>query len=412
MVRLKGLLVFGLALALLAGCATPPAPQVSLAALPAAQQARAARNVRVFEAVWRLVAEKHFDPRLHGVDWSALGAKYGAQAAAATDDQALYAALNALLASLDDSHTHALAPGAAQDRRSRARARTGFNATRIEGRWVVAEVLPDTPAQRAGVQPGWMIVARNGEAVRDRLDYRPYLGETADWTFLDAQDRTVTKPLTALLLPTGSRQVVRELPGGFVYLRFDAFDTRDRRWLGEQLQAHRAAPGVIIDLRYNPGGETWSLGISLGEFFARSADCGTFTTRGGSRLVKNSWQLGSARYAGRVAVMVDDRSASAAEIFSAVLQEHGRAIIVGRKSAGAVLASRFYRLPDGGELQLSVEDYMTPKGRRLEGAGVVPDVASKLTLADLRAGRDPDLAAAVQALTDGGTVAEKPQAVP
>lgn len=406
------LYVLVLVLALVAGCTGVPAPRISLANVPAAQQARAARNVRVFDAAWRLVAEKHFDPRLHGLDWPALGAKYGAEAAAAKNDQALYAALNAMLDALDDSHTHALPPALAEARRTRERARTGFNATRIEGRWVVSEVLPGTPAQRAGVQPGWMIVSRNGEPVRERLDYQPYIGETADWTFLDLQDRPVTKPLTALLLSTAPRQVVRELPGGLVYLRFDGFDARDRRWLGEQLQAHRAAPGVIIDLRYNPGGETWSLGISLGEFFARKADCGTFTARGGSREIKNSWQLGSARYAGRVAVLVDGGTASAAEIFSAVLQEHGRAVIVGRKSAGAVLASRFYRLPDGGELQLSVEDYVTPKGRRLEGAGVIPDVVSKRTLADLRAGRDPDLAAAMQALTAAGIIAEKPQPTP
>lgn len=405
-------LVFGVALALLAGCASGPAPQISTAGLPAAQQLRAARNVRVFDAAWRLVAEKHFDPKLHGLDWTALGAKYGAQAAAAPDDRALYAALNAMLATLDDSHTHALPPGYAQERRTRERVRTGFNAQKIEGRWVVSDVLPGSPAKRAGVQPGWVILSRNGEPVRERLDYHPYIGETADWTFLDAHDRTVTKPLTALVLPAAPRQFVRELPGGLVYLRFDGFDARDRRWLGEQLQAHRSAPGVVIDLRYNPGGETWSLGISLGEFFARKADCGVFTTRAGTREVKNSWQLGSARYAGRVAVLVAGGTASAAEIFSAVLQEHGRAVLVGRKSAGAVLASRYYRLPDGGELQLSVEDYVTPKGRRLEGAGVVPDIASQLTLADLRAGRDPDLAAAVQALTDGGTVTEKPQAVP
>ena len=76
----------------------------------------------------------------------------------------------------------------------------------------------------------------------------------------------------------------------------------------------------------------------------------------------------------------------AAEIFAAVLQEHGRAAIVGRKTAGAVLASWYHGLPDGGELQLSRQDYVTPKGRRLENEGVEPDVKVERTLADLRAG--------------------------
>ncbi|NUQ37094.1 MAG: peptidase S41, partial [Caldilineales bacterium] len=148
-------------------------------------------------------------------------------------------------------------------------------------------------------------------------------------------------------------------------------------------------------------GETISLGITIGEFFDRAVDCGTFIKRSGSRAMKNSWQLGSARYRGPVAVLVDAGTGSAAEIFAAVLQDHGRATIVGRRTAGAVLASWFYSLPDGGQLQLSRDDYVAPKGRRLEGVGLEPDLPVTRTLADLRAARDPDLAAAVRVLAGG-----------
>ena len=159
----------------------------------------------------------------------------------------------------------------------------------------------------------------------------------------------------------------------------------------------------MIDLRRNPGGGTISLGITIGEFFDRSVDCGTFVTRGGHRGGKSSWQIGSARYGGRVVVLVDGATGSAAEIFAAVLQEHGRAPIVGRKTAGAVLASWYHSLPDGGELQLSREDYVTPKGRRLENDGVEPEVKVARTVADVRAGRDVDLAAALAVLAGGPT---------
>jgi carboxyl-terminal processing protease len=189
-------------------------------------------------------------------------------------------------------------------------------------------------------------------------------------------------------------------------LRFDEFDGPDRRWLSRELKKHRDAPGVGIDLRRNPGGETFSLGISIGEFFDRPVDCGTFISRAGSRRVKNSWQLGSAEYRGRVAILVDGATGSAAEIFAAVLQDHGRATVIGRRTAGAVLASWFYRLPDGGELQLSREDYVAPKGRRIEGAGVVPDIVVSRALADIRAGRDRDLEAALEVLR-GVTAAGK-----
>lgn len=383
---------------LLVGCVSTPAPRISLAGIPAEQTARAQANLAVFERAWSLVADRHYDPRLGGIDWKAAGEKFGAQAVAAKGEAALYAALNAMLEPLDDSHTHAIAPVQVRERRTQQRARTGFGMTRLENRWVVNEVLPGSPAAEAGVQIGWVAVSRNGERLGERTRFSATEGERIEWVFLDAQDREVRVAAVARTLSTAPRQEVRELEGGFVYLRFDEFDGPDRRWLGRELAKRAAAPGVVIDLRRNPGGETFSLGITIGEFFSRGVDCGTFITRSGDRSVKRSWQLGSANYAGKVAVLVDGATGSAAEIFSAVLQDHRRATIVGRRTAGAVLASRFHRLPDGGELQLSREDYVAPRGRRIEGKGVDPDVKVARTLADLRAGRDADLEAALRIL--------------
>lgn len=392
----------GIALAVVAlgvsGCTTTPAPRVSLAAVPVEQRARAEGNVRVFDRVWGLVADGHYDPKLHGVDWPAAGLKYGAEAAAAADDQALYAALGAMVGLLKDSHTHALSPTQAKERRTQTRARTGFYMTRVEGRWIVSELVAGSPAELAGVKTGWVVVARNGTAFDERSEARPKVGEVAQWEFLDDRDQPVALAIVAESLSTKPRQEVRVLAGGVVYLRFDAFDPADRRWLSDQLKTNRAAPGVVIDLRRNPGGGTISLAITIGEFFDRAVDCGTFITRGGYRGGKSSWQIGSARYGGSVVVLVDGATGSAAEIFAAVLQEHGRATIVGRKTAGAVLASGYHGLPDGGELQLSRQDYVTPKGRRLENEGIEPDVKVVRTVADVRVGRDVDLEAALRVL--------------
>ena len=396
----------GIALAVVAlgvsGCATTPAPRVSLAAVPVEQRARAEGNVRVFDRVWGLVADWHYDPKLHGVDWPAAGLKYGAEAAAAADDQALYGSLSAMVGLLKDSHTHALSPTQTKERRTETRARTGFYMTRVEGRWIVSELVAGSPAELAGVKTGWVVVARNGTAFGERSEARPQVGEVAQWEFLDDRDQPVALAIVAESLSTKPRQEVRVLAGGVVYLRFDAFDPADRRWLSDQLKTNRAASGVVIDLRRNPGGETISLGITIGEFFDRAVDCGTFITRGGYRGGKSSWQMGSARYGGSVVVLVDGATGSAAEIFAAVLQEHGRATIVGRKTAGAVLATWYHGLPDGGELQLSRQDYVTPKGRRLENAGVAPDVKVVRTVADVRAGRDVDVEAALRVLAKEG----------
>jgi carboxyl-terminal processing protease len=384
--------------ALLAGCATTPRTPLSLAQVPPAQLARAQHNLTIFNAVWDLVNRKHFDPKFQGVDWEAAAATWGPKAIAAPDETALYRVLNEMLAPLHDSHTHALTPAQAIERRTQVRARTGFSMARLDGKWVVTEVMPGSPAEIAGLKAGWIVVARNAEPLGDRFDFRPKEGEEVTWDFLDDNDQKVRLTPTAKRLSTAPRQVARELEDRFVYLRFDEFDGLDRRWLSRELKKHANAPGVIIDLRRNPGGETFSLGITIGEFFDHPVDCGTFISRDGARSVKNSWQLGSAEYRGKVVVLIDGASGSAAEIFAAVLQDHGRATLVGRRTAGAVLASWFYRLPDGGELQLSREDYMTPKGRRIEGKGIEPDVAVPRTLEDVRTGRDRDLEAALAVL--------------
>jgi carboxyl-terminal processing protease len=383
-----------------AGCATVPPVQIRIADLPPTQQVRAEHNLTVFNSVWDLVNRKHYDPKFQGVDWNGAAEVFGPKAAAATNDNELYGTLNAMLAPLNDSHTHAIPPLQSVERRTQVRARTGFNMTRVDRRWVVGEVLPGSPADEAGVKVGWIVVARNGEPIGERANFRPKVGEEASWDFLDENDRQVRLSPAAKLLSIAPRQISRELKGGFVYLRFDEFDGPDRRWLSRELKKNARAPGVVIDLRRNPGGETFSLGISIGEFFDKAVDCGTFISRGGSRWVKNSWQIGSARYLGPVVVLVDSATGSAAEIFAAVLQDHGRATVVGRRTAGAVLASWFYRLPDGGELQLSREDYIAPKGRRIESAGVEPDIVVPRVLADIRAGRDTDLETALRVLRE------------
>jgi carboxyl-terminal processing protease len=375
------------------GCVSTPLPRFAVPAEAAAHPS-APRNLAVLERVWGLVADLHFDASRDAGEWAATARRFGPAAVAAPDETTLYAVLREMLAPVADSHTRVFTPREVAERRAAVRPRAGFGLLRIEDKWVVSEVVPESPAAAAGVRPGWLVRSRAGKPLGQYPDFRARVGETIEWEFLDAADLPVRLNLTAEALTTAPRREARVLPGGAVVLRFDAFDGPARRWLSARLREHRAAPGLVLDLRHNPGGETLSLGIIVGEFFPEAVDCGTFISRGGRRAAKSSWTWGAARYPGPVAILVGPGTGSAAEIFAAVLQEHGRARVVGTPTPGAVLASHFYALPDGGQLQLSREDYLTPRGRRLEGAGVRPDVEVRPTLAQLRAGEDPALAAA------------------
>jgi len=101
-------------------------------------------------------------------------------------------------------------------------------------------------------------------------------------------------------------------------------------------------------------------------------------------------------FAGPVAVLVDELTASASECFAGGLQSLGRARIFGRTTAGQALPASTLRLPNGDLLMHVVGDFVTATGQRLEGDGVIPDVPVALTVEALLAGRDPDLEAALR----------------
>ncbi len=310
------------------------------------------------------MGDHYFDAKFKGLDWTQLKAKYRPEASAAADDEHLYVVINRMLVELQDSHTAAGTPQESNERRERQRARIGIRLRRFEEHWIVSDVMPKSPADEAGVQAGWLIMARDGIPLGANAGFSLKEGQVARYDFVDAQDVTKSLDIKARTLPTGDRLDLRELDGGIVYLRFDTFERASRRWLSEQLKAHRNAPAVIVDLRRNPGGSLFSLDITVGEFFQKTVSVGTFIKRSGTHYDEGTWQWGSAHYAGRMVVLVDGASASSAEIFAQALQFHHRATLIGRKTAGAVVASRFYGLPYGGELQIGVLDYIGLNGFR------------------------------------------------
>lgn len=383
----------------LAGCATAPTEYHEPATLTVAE--RSTHNLDVFDRAWTLVNEKYFDRKFRGVDWAAQRVRYRPEAAAATDEEALYRVLNRLNAELKESHLSAIPPRRAYERSTEHQAAVGLRWLMLEGQRVVADIVPGGPAAAAGVQLGWVVVSRNGQPIKEGDPYFPRLGQPVTYGFLDAGDQPRTLTLEPQLL-NFTHCEVRALSGGFLYLRFDEFDRESLSWLSERLKTR--PPGVIIDLRYNPGGNALALNVAVAEFFEKRVAEGRLIQRNGAEREAHSLSWLSARYPGRVVVLTGRLTGSAAEIFTHVLQYHGRAQIVGQRTAGAVIYSRDYSLPGGGRLQVPVTDYIGLDGRRLEGRGVTPNVVTPPpTLADLRTGRDPDLATALNLLRQPGS---------
>ncbi|HEY9282109.1 MAG TPA: S41 family peptidase, partial [Pyrinomonadaceae bacterium] len=194
--------------------------------------------------------------------------------------------------------------------------------------------------------------------------------------------------------PRGEVRVeARRLESGFAYIAFDGWRQPAGRRFNEALDKLRDAPGLVVDLRGNPGGHTDVMLEIASPFFPRETYYGGFRRRDG-RIDKYFTRRPARPYDRPVVILTDEGSASASETFAAFLQEAGRARVVGRQSAGSTHNMRSTRLPHGGTVHYSIRAYLTPGGRDPEGTGVVPDETVPLRLSDLRDGRDAALEAA------------------
>jgi carboxyl-terminal processing protease len=170
-------------------------------------------------------------------------------------------------------------------------------------------------------------------------------------------------------------------------------------WIG-RARKHQA---LILDLRGNPGGSVDSLKELLGYFFEDSVKIADRVSRK-ERKPETTKSTGRRAYTGKLTVLVDSDSASAAELFARVVQLEKRGLVMGDRSSGSVMEARRYdySLGEGTVVfygaSITDSDLIMSDGKSLEHAGVVPDEVALPAAADLAAGRDPVLAHAAAAL--------------
>jgi carboxyl-terminal processing protease len=392
----------GAALVLLGACATLPSanerkvPEV--AAVADASPERLALNAEVYDRVVEAVSKQHYQREELGPHWLEQAAEERAEVIASPDEVGFYRGLNAVLAELGDKHTNAIRPFSnrlIRQRRLGEGLDFGFSLAGASGGYVVDRVRPDGPAAKAGIQPGWRVDTVDGEPFATTGSY---IDGEHRWGFTDAEDQPRVATFAAVPL---SREVgyVDRTPEGVLVITFNSFDGPSREWVQAQLAGALAdsPTAIIIDLRGNGGGDAWELRRILSPFFTEPTAYGIVDSGpifGGVRKT-GRWRT---PWTGPLAVLISGRTASAAELFAAAVQESGRGPVVGSKSAGAVVASRHFDLPDGGMLSIGIRSFRTAAGVTLEHRGVTPDVVTAPTLDELRQGRDPTLEAAVAAL--------------
>ncbi|MDO6415625.1 S41 family peptidase [Sphingomonas sp. BIUV-7] len=355
-------------------------------------------NGRIFDRAVGIVEHRYWNkPAVEKLE--AIRDTYRARVVAAPDRRTVYGLIGEMLDTLGDSHVYVIDPQQIAIGRARTRGdeQAGFGMTMLPDDahvWRVQSLRADGPAARAGVEIGWEVAQVDGQPID--VDFVPHAGDQARFDFIDEDGRHHAKAIEAMAEAPPQVRRVERLPGNVLLLGLDGFDRGDDRWLADHIGEQPVPSGVILDLRDNGGGDADVIARVAGSFFAENR---LLVRRIAARESDQSTRgAGPRSWLGPLAVLVGPNSASGAEALAALIEESGRGLTVGERTAGALTGAAEYDLPDGGIVSVAEFDIRTGGGRRLEGTGFTPRVRIAPSLADRRAGRDPALEKARQLL--------------
>ncbi len=326
------------------------------------------------------------------------------------------AMLEAMVDSLGDEWSYYMTEEEFQASRTRSQGRyvgIGITINREQKDGIhIDSVSSDGPAQAAGVQAGEIIRSVAGESVTPetwQACVEAIKGEAGNSLTLEVQGedgslRQVELVRESIQSRLVSTQMLPDQIGLLSITRFSQGASEQlRQGLEELTQA--GAQGLILDLRYNPGGQVDEMAAVLDQFLPEGP---IFISRDakGREKVKNA---GADCIQLPLVVLVNRESYSAAEFTAAMLQESGRATVVGVQTYGKGYAQQSLKLLNDSAIHISTSCYYLPSGRSLAGTGLTPDVVRPLSQEDekrlligaLPQEEDAQLQAALSALLDG-----------
>lgn len=451
LLRTSRLIVVALGASVASACASMHAPKP----VPS-EPVSPAMALSTFDTLWTVVRNTYVDTAFVASRWTALRDTLRPRASMVANRKELDDLLETTLKRIPDSHFYIIPEAAAdpneKDNPTGVGGTTGIAVRSIRDKAVVWRVDPGSPAAASGITAG-QIIARIGDrdlsAALKKVDDVPAAGRARALSeVLFSFNRAVSSatgttvhvgianggkvvghtlvavPRTGTIsqygnLPPIAGRVVAEKVGGandpcVGVIGFNIWLPALVPEMERAMDGITSCKGIVIDLRGNPGG-VGAMVMGFGGYFVDSViSLGTMRSRQVSlRFVMNPRYArndGSAvkPYEGPVAILVDPMSASTSEIFAAGMQRIGRARVFGEQSAGAALPAMMDRLPSGDVFVHAVADFTDPDGKRIEGAGVVPDEMTPLSETDLASGRDTALEAAVRWIRSNPAVHRAP----
>lgn len=396
--------------------------------LAGAAEAQTLDYAAVFESLDQAVRENYYDPHFGGLDWDDISARHRSRLAAVRTDAEFQQFGQAMLNELGVSHVGLRLPGQGGPTMG-----IGARWETIDGNPVIVEIDPVSAARAAGLRAGDRIL--NPSAVRGPRD-QPALLEVER---CDGARETLSVPRESAFWPprevTISWSTLRRGDGRSVgYIRADRFGDDAAGLIDSAMTAVRDTDGLLIDIRNNSGGNASALRLLA--YFAEAgpgvallsrpyletlegpvtaADVAAihrveraYTTEAVFEAVSEGQgavmlmieDIGPLRYTNPVVVLVGPETGSAAEGFAWGVREQTGAVIVGRPSAGALLSSDRFDLPEGWSVTLPVHGTWGPDGRDYGDQVVPPHVPTTWTRQAVCRNEDPDLARGVEMLEE------------
>ena len=352
-------------------------------------------QMRVFENLWQTVNDIYLYPDFNGLDWNAVHTEYQQKIEAGMSNQDFYTAMREIIDSLGDNHSYFLSPDEAKAQAEELSGSYNYVGIGVylspspdNTRAVILSVFPNSPAEKAGLKPRDSILTANGEPIIDENGFLKTIIRGPEGTQVTVEVQTPGEEPRTLTITRSAINSNISLPHNVItspagkrigYITLFTFNNSTipdifKQTL-EEMSSEGSLNGLIIDVRGNEGGSIKAMTDVLSYF--TSGVLGHFK----SREQDNALDVGagedlSGSQTYPVVILIGKGSYSAGEIFPGIMQDMGRAYLIGETTNGVVETKYVYDFEDGSEAEIAAEAFhpINHPDTTWQNVGVIPDL--------------------------------------